>query len=130
MKKLGWAVLAALSYTSWAATIGCGGVSKQELDSVKAELLANDEKMRSSLKTELTGIDQKYVTVQQLQMKVEKQLEELTKLKNDLTELAKSLDARANVATGNALKAMQFEEKIMVERLTELRNLIEELKKK
>ena len=130
MKKLGWAVLAALSYTSWAAAIGCGGVSKQELDSVKAELLANDEKMRSSLKTELTGIDQKYVTVQQLQMKVEKQLEELTKLKNDLTELAKSLDARANVATGNALKAMQFEEKIMVERLTELRNLIEELKKK
>jgi DNA repair exonuclease SbcCD ATPase subunit len=130
MKKLGWVVLAALSYTSWAASIGCGGVSKQELDTVKAELLANDEKMKSSLKSELTGIDQKYVTVQQLQMKVEKQLEEMTKLKAELTELAKSLDARANVATGNTLKAMQFEEKLMSERLAELRNLIEELKKK
>ena len=130
MKKLGWAVLAVLSYSSWAASIGCGGVSKQELDTVKAELLAHDEQVKSSLKTELTGIDQKYVTVQQLQMKVEKQLEELAKLKGELTELANSLDARANVATGNALKAMQFEEKIMVERLTELRNLIEELKKK
>ena len=40
MKKLGWVVLAALSYSSWAASIGCGGVSKQELDTVKAELLA------------------------------------------------------------------------------------------
>lgn len=130
MKKLGWIVLSALSYCSWAASIGCGGVSKQELDTVKAELLANDEKTKSSLKTELTGIDQKYVTVQQLQMKVEKQLEEMAKLSAQLTELSKSLDARANVATGNALKAMQFEEKMMSERLAELRSLIEELKKK
>src|SRR5687767_4784109 len=121
MKKLGWAVLAILSYSSWAASIGCGGISKQELDTVKAELLANDEKMKSSLKSELTGIDQKYVTVQQLQMRVEKQLEEMSKLKNELTELSKSIDARANVATGNALKAMQFEEKMMSERLAELR---------
>lgn len=130
MKKLGWVVLAALSYSSWAASIGCGGVSKQELDSVKAELLAHDEQMKSSLKTELTGIDQKYVTVQQLQMKVEKQLEDMTKLKNELTELSKSLDARANVATGSALKSLQFEEKLLSERLAELRALIEELKKK
>jgi hypothetical protein len=130
MKKLGWVVLAALSYSSWAASIGCGGVSKQELDSVKAELLAHDEKMKSSLKTELTGIDQKDVTVQQLQMKVEKQLEDMTKLKNELTELSKSLDARANVATGSALKSLQFEEKLLSERLAELRALIEELKKK
>src|ERR1043165_327964 len=117
MKKLGWVVLAALSYTSWAASIGCGGVSKQELDTGKAELLAHDEQVKSSLKTELTGIDQKYVTVQQLQMRVEKQLEEMAKLKNELIELQKSLDSRANVATGNALKAMQFEEKMMSERL-------------
>ena len=130
MKKLGWVVLAALSYSSWAASIGCGGVSKQELDSVKAELLAHDEQMKSSLKTELTGIDQKYVTVQQLQMKVEKQLEELNKLKAELTELGKSVDMRANVATASALKALQFEEKMMSERLAELRSLIEELKKK
>ena len=130
MKKLGWVVLAALSYASWAASIGCGGVSKQELDTVKAELLAHDEQVKSSLKTELTGIDQKYVTVQQLSLKVEKQLDDLTKLQVALTELAKSLDSRANVATGNALKAMQFEEKMMSERLAELRSLIEELKKK
>jgi hypothetical protein len=130
MKKLGWVVLAALSYSSWAASIGCGGVSKQELDSVKAELLAHDEQMKSSLKTELTGIDQKYVTVQQLQMKVEKQLEDLNKLKGELTELGKSVDSRANVATASALKSLQFEEKLLSERLAELRSLIEELKKK
>jgi len=130
MRKLGWVVLATLSYTSWAASIGCGGVSKQDLDSVKAELLAHDEQVKSSLKSELTGIDQKYVTVQQLQMKVDKQLEDMAKLQKDLTELAKSVDARANVATGNALKSLQFEEKMLSERLAELRSLIEELKKK
>ena len=130
MKKVGWVVLAALSYSSWAASIGCGGVSKQELDSVKAELLAHDEQMKSSLKSELMATDQKYVTVQQLQMKVEKELEDLNKLKADLTELGKSVDLRANVATASALKALQFEEKMMSERLAELRSLIEELKKK
>src|SRR5258706_455310 len=83
--------------SSWAASVGCGGVSKQELDSVKAELLAHDEQVKSSLKTELTGIDQKYVTVQQISLKVEKQLDDLSKLQVLLTELAKSLDARANV---------------------------------
>jgi len=130
MKKLGWVVLAAVSYSSWAASIGCGGVSKQELDSVKAELLAHDEQVKSSLKTELTGIDQKYVTVQQLQMDVKKQMEDLNKLKAELTELGKSVDARANVATASSLKSLQFEEKLLSERLAELRSLIEELKKK
>lgn len=130
MKKLAWGVVALMSYSSWTASVGCGGVSKQDLDTVKAELLAHDEQVKSSLKTELTGIDQKYVTVQQLQMKVDRQLEELEKLQTTLTELAKSLDARANVATGNALKSMQFEEKMLSERLAELRSLIEELKKK
>ena len=96
MKKLGWVVLATVSYSFMP---GCGGVSKQDLESVKAELLAHDEQVKSQLKTELT-------------------------------ELAKSVDERTNVATGNALKSLQFEEKMMSERLAELRSLIEELKKK
>jgi hypothetical protein len=130
MNRLGWVVMAALSYSSWAASIGCGGVSKQELDSVKAELLNHDETMKAQLKQELTGIDQKYVTVQQLQLKVEKQLDDMAKLQKELTELAKSVDERATVATNNTLKGLQFEEKLMSERLAELRSLIEELKKK
>jgi len=68
--------------------------------------------------------------VQQLQLKVEKQLEDMTKLQKELTDLAKSVDERANVATNNTLKGLQFEEKLMSERLAELRSLIEELKKK
>jgi hypothetical protein len=130
MNKLGWVVLAAVSYSSWAASIGCGGVSKQDLDTVKAELLAHDEQVKSSLKSELTGVDQKYVLVQQIQIKVEKQLDELAKMQEKLTELAKSVEERTTVATGNALKVVTFEEKLMSERLAELRSLIEELKKK
>ena len=130
MNRFGWAVMAALSYSSWAASVGCGGVSKQELDSVKQELLSHDELVKNQLKTELTGIDQKYVTVQQLQLKVEKQLDDMAKLQKELTDLAKSVDERATVATNNTLKGLQFEEKLMSERLAELRSLIEELKKK
>lgn len=127
MRKLGWVVLAALSYSFMP---GCGGVTKQDLDSVKAELLNHDETTKAQLRQELTGIDQKYVTVQQLQLKVEKQLDEMGKLQKTLEDLAKSVDDRANVATANALKSLQFEEKMMSERLAELRSLIEELKKK
>src|SRR5882672_9705507 len=127
MKKLGWVVLTALSYS---AMPGCGGVTKQELDSVKAELLAHDEQVKSSLKSELTGVDQKYILVQQIQIKVEKQLDDLAKLQEKLTEMGKSVEERTNVATGNALKVLSFEEKLLSERLAELRSLIEELKKK
>lgn len=130
MKKLGWVVLAILSYSSWAASIGCGGVSKQEFDALRAEMTSRDEEVKSSLRSELTGIDKKYVTVQQLQNTVEKQLDEMKKLAVQLNEVSKSTDAKANVAASNALKALQFEEKMMSERLAELRSLIEELKKK
>src|SRR6185436_115240 len=130
MKKLGWVVLALLSYSSWAASIGCGGVSKQEFDALKAEMTSRDEEVKSSLRSELTGIDKKYITVQQLQNNVERQLDEMKKLATQLNELSKSTDAKANVAASNALKALQFEEKMMSERLAELRSLIEELKKK
>ena len=130
MNKIAGMALAVLTYSSWAASVGCGGVSKQELDAVKQELVSRDEEVKSSLRSELTGIDQKYVTVQQLQMKVEKQLEEMQKLSAQLNEVVKSVDARATTAAGSALKSLQFEEKLMSERLAELRSLIEELKKK
>lgn len=130
MKKLGWVVLAVLSYTSWAASIGCGGVSKQELDTVKAELLAHDEQVKSSLTQMITATEQKYVLVQQIAQDVKRQLDDMEKLSKQLTEMGKSVDDRANVATGNALKVMQFEEKLLSERLAELRSLIEELRKK
>ena len=130
MNKIAGMALAVLTYSLWAASVGCGGVSKQELDSVKQELVSRDEEVKSSLRSELTGIDQKYVTVQQLQMKVEKQLEEMQKLAAQLNEVVKSVDARATTAAGSALKSLQFEEKLMSERLAELRSLIEELKKK
>ena len=113
-----------------AAAAGCAEVSKQDLESLKSELISRDSTLVADLKRDLTGIDQKYVTVQQLQMKVEKQLEELGKLQRDLTELGKSVDARGAIAAGQVLKALQFEEKLMSERLAELRLLIEELKKK
>ena len=113
-----------------AAAAGCGGVSKQELDSVKAELIANDAKTAAALKSELTGIDQKYVTVQQIENRVGKQLEEMAKLLKELQELKKELVDKVNLANSNVLKSLEFEEKLMSDRLAQLRLMIEELKKK
>jgi len=113
-----------------ALAAGCGGVSKQELDAVKAELIANDARTAAALKSELTGIDQKYVTVQQIENRVGKQLEELAKLTKELQELKKELVDRVNVANANVLKSLEFEERLMADRLAQLRLMIEELKKK
>jgi succinate dehydrogenase/fumarate reductase flavoprotein subunit len=119
---------------AWAAAVGLmgcgGGVTKQELDAVRAELLANDARSAASLKTELTGIDQKYVTVQQLQNRVEKQLEELAKLQKDLQELSKKLDEKVSTANANVVRVFEFEEKLLADRLATVRALLEELRKK
>jgi hypothetical protein len=113
-----------------AAAAGCGGVSKQELDAVKAELIANDARTAAALKAELTGIDQKYVTVQQIEMKVGKQLEDMAKLLKELQDLKKELVDKVNLANGNVIKSLEFEEKLMSDRLAQLRLMIEELKRK
>lgn len=124
MKLWIWTALAA------ATAAGCGGVSKQDLDSVKAEMLANDAKSAAALKSELTGIDQKYVTVQQIENRVGKQLEEMAKLLKELTALKGELVAKVDLANSNVIKSLEFEEKLMSDRLAQLRLMIEELKKK
>lgn len=113
-----------------ASAAGCGGVSKQELDSVKAEMIANDARTAAALKSELTGIDQKYVTVQQIENRVGKQLEEMAKLLKELQELKKELVDKVDLANSNVIKSLEFEEKLMSDRLAQLRLMIEELKKK
>ena len=119
-----WAVMALV------AGAGCAGVSKQDLDTVKAELIANDAKTAAALKAELTGIDQKYVTVQQIENRVGKQLEEMARLLKELQELRKELVDKVNLANANVIKSLEFEEKLMSDRLAQLRLMIEELKKK
>ena len=113
-----------------AGAAGCAGVSKQDLDAVKAELIANDAKTAAALKSELTGIDQKYVTVQQIENRVGKQMEEISKLLKELQELRKELVDKVNLANSNVIKSLEFEEKLMSDRLAQLRLMIEELKKK
>ena len=120
-----WAAVAALI-----AAAGCAGVSKQDLDAVKAELIANDAKTAAQLKAELTGIDQKYVTVQQIENRVGKQLEEMGRVLKELQELRKELVDKVNLANANVIKSLEFEEKLMSDRLAQLRLMIEELKKK
>ncbi len=121
-----------LAILAAAALAGCAGdaATKQELETLKAQMAASQREESAKLRTELTGIDQKYVAVQQIEMRVGKQLEEMDKLHKQLLELSKKLDARADAAAASALKVLEFEERLMADRLANLRLLLEELKKK
>ncbi len=124
MKRL--AILAA------AAFAGCAGdvATKQDLETLKVQLAASQREESAKLRSDLTGIDQKYVAVQQIEMRVTKQLEEMDKLHRQLQELSKKLEATAEQAAVSALKALEFEERLLADRLASLRGLIEELKKR
>lgn len=111
--------------------VGCGGgVTKEELQTMRQELLAHDAQESAKLRSELTGVDQKYVSVQQIQLKVEKQLKELDELQKQLTDLGGKLTAKVDLANTNVLKVLEFEERLLAERLASIRGMIEELKKK
>ena len=113
MKRFAWCAVTATA----SALLSCGGVSKQDLDSVKAELLANDATQAAKLKSELTGVDQKYVTVQQLQLRVEKQLDDMAKLMKELQGVRGELTASVNLANTNVVKSLEFEENTTPSRL-------------
>jgi hypothetical protein len=110
--------------------VGCAGVSKQELESVKAECQAHTEKTASTLRSEMTKIDTKYIDMQQLGLKVEKQLRDLDELQKSLIELSKKLDVKVDLANTNVVKVLEFEETMLAERLATVRSMLADLKKK
>jgi hypothetical protein len=114
-----------------AVLAGCGGgVTKEEMRTMREELLAHDAQIEAKLRTDLTGTEQKYVRVQQLEGDVNKKLDELAKMEKEITELSKALQTRIDTANANVLKLMEFEDRLLSERLASVRGMIEELKKK
>ena len=111
-----------------AVLAGCAGVTKEELNTVKRELLANDAAKAAELFTRLTGVDQKYVLVQQVELKVRGRLEEMTTLHKRMTETSAAMDAKVSLASTTVVRMLEFEERLLKERLATIRTLIEELK--
>ena len=111
-----------------AVLAGCAGVSKEEMDLMRRELLANDAAKAAELKAELTGVDQKYVRVQQLELDVRRRLEELNALQKKMTETSAAMDEKVSLASTSVLRMLEFEERMLAERLSTIRDLIKELK--
>jgi len=110
---------------------GCaGGVTKEELQMTKNDVLAIDAQERAKLRTDLTGIDQKFVSVQQIEMKVEKHLKEMEDLSRRIMELSAALQTKVDLANANVLKVLEFEERLLSDRLATLRGMIAEMQKK
>jgi hypothetical protein len=110
---------------------GCvGGVTKDELETTRRELLAYNAEIEMKIRTDLTGTEQKYVRVQQLEAEVNKKLDDLTKMQKEITELSKSMQTRVDLANANVLKVLEFEERLLSERLASIRGMIEEVRKK
>jgi len=114
-----------------ACVVGCaGGVTKEELQMTRNDVLAIDAQERAKLRTDLTGIDQKFVSVQQIEMKVEKHLKEMEDLSKRIMDLSAALQTKVDLANANVLKVLEFEERLLSDRLATLRAMIEEMKKK
>ena len=112
-----------------AVLAGCAsGVKKEELDILKRELLANDAKKAAELLQKVTGVDQKYVLVQQLEGDVNRRVEESIALDQKLKETSAAMDAKVERASTSVLRMLEFEERMLKERLATIRSLIEELK--
>lgn len=122
MRKVSWAVLAA-------CLAGCAGVTKEELDVMRREIKAASESSVATLRGELTGIDQKYVKVQQLDMEIRKKMEDIDKLQKQLTETGQANQSKIEAASTTVVRMLEFEEKLLAERLATVRAMLAELKK-
>ena len=120
----------------WAASVALAGcasgdkITRQDLDTMKAELTANDEKIAAGLRKDVTAVDQKYVDVQQVQMEVKRKVEDLDRLEKQVVESSKQLEGRIDLANANVIKLLEFEEQLLAERLATIRSMLQELKKK
>lgn len=124
MKRLAM-LLAAVS------AVGCGGgVTRQELDLTEQKLSTKLDNSFAQLRSELTGTDKKIVEMLAIEQRVKNTLADLVKLHQQLTELSKELDVRSDKAAASALKVLEFEDKLLADRLTELKRMIAELKPK
>lgn len=124
MRKIVGAVLAGV-------LAGCGSapaVTREDLEALKAHLAANQREEAAKLRQELTGVDQKYVLVQQVEQRVVKQLEEMARLQRELNDMAREMKSDVSLAQSSVLKMLDFEERLMAERLANLRELIGQLK--
>jgi coenzyme F420-reducing hydrogenase delta subunit len=100
------------------ATGGDTTASKQELDIAKRELAASVDTRAAQLSERITASEEKYAQFQQLANDVKAKLAQLEKLEKQM--------AQANL---NVVRLLEFEEKLMAERLATLRAMLEELKK-
>ncbi len=124
MKRSAWLIGALVA-------AGCGGgITRQELDTTKAEILAKMDRDNAEMKRELTGSGEKYVKLLEIERNVSATLEDMRKLQKQLMDLSVELKDRADKASVSSLKVLEFEEKLLADRLVSLRQMIAELKPK
>lgn len=100
---------------------GCAsgdGASKQELDLAKRELAATVETRVAQLSERITTSEEKYAQFQQLANDVKAKLAQLEKLEKQMAQ-----------SNQNVLRLLEFEEKLLAERLATIRAMLEDLKK-
>ncbi len=110
--------------------VGCStGVTKKDLDVVKQQMVANDNAQAAALRKDLAEMERRYARVQQLEQQIDKKLKNLEQLEQQVLALSTRIEGRSERAYTTALKVLEFEERLMSERLATLRALIGDLKK-
>lgn len=127
------------------ALAGCGGppkdmALKSDVDAVRAEQDAKlkalsedlDKKLKESnfqLEKRVTEGFKDLPEMLATYQKMKNTLEDLTKLKEELEKRVTAIDTKVTTANQNLITVLEAEEKLLGERLAEIRRTLEQLKK-
>lgn len=110
--------------------ISCGDyVKKEELAAVEQKFSAKIDESIFKVKGELTDLEKKYITVEQLKVQVESSLTKLNELLVRIEEFEKKINEKSVKMREDLIKTISLEQRILQERTRNLQLLLDELKK-
>ena len=115
-----------MSLVAFAA--GCGGVGQKEMDMLEQRLGNEIEASATRVKGELTDVARELPKVVASAHKVEAALKEFQELRKAVEASQGDMYAKVKGARRDMLSILEAEEKLLVDRLTSLRDVIQTLR--
>ncbi len=115
-----------MSLVAFAA--GCGGVGQKELDMLEQRLGNEIQASATRVKGELTDVARELPKVVAAANKVESALKDFRELRKAVESSQGDMDAKVKGARKDMLAIVEAEEKLLVDRLTSLRDVIQTLR--
>ncbi|MHC4606827.1 MAG: hypothetical protein ACYTAF_07795 [Planctomycetota bacterium] len=112
-----------------AAGCASGGASKDELQLIEDRLSARIAESAAAVRNELTDAKKKYPDVVAAERKVLNALQDLEKMRGDVTNGMVNMEKLVAAARADMLQILEAEERLLTDRLMSIRAVIERLRK-